>query len=300
MGVVAVVATTAMATSVASASAAVTVGADTSQPPNFGGIFCNNVAQGCSFVNLGVASGTVSAPFDGVVVRWRVWGDSHADQFRLQVARPVGAGAFTGAGSSAPQSVAPGAERVFPTRISVKQGDQLAIFTPGGASEATGGVIERRVNLLPADIISFWSPALSDGESPGRPPTGGPVTEQNYLYNADVEPDCDQDGFGDESQDADTESCQPVPPTADTDPPETTITKGAPNKLHKRQVKFKFESDEAGSTFECKFDKKKFKPCSSPRNYKRLDDGKHKFKVFATDPAGNAGAPAKDRFKVAG
>ena len=72
----------------------------------------------------------------------------------------------------------------------------------------------------------------------------------------------------------------------DTDPPETEITNGAPNKLDKSKVKFKFTADEPNVTFECKVDKKPYKPCSSPKKVKRLDDGKHKFKVIATDEAG--------------
>jgi len=87
--------------------------------------------------------------------------------------------------------------------------------------------------------------------------------------------------------------------TNDTDPPETTITKGAPDKLHKPKAKFRFASDEPGSTFECKLDKQPFKPCSSPRKAKHLDDGRHRFKVRATDAAGNTDpTAAKDKFKV--
>ena len=47
-----------------------------------------------------------------------------------------------------------------------------------------------------------------------------------------------------------------------------------------------------------KFDKAGFKSCTSPKKYKRLDDGKHKFQVRATDAAGNVSDPAKARFKV--
>ena len=73
----------------------------------------------------------------------------------------------------------------------------------------------------------------------------------------------------------------------DTHPPQTKITKGAPNKTDKTKVKFKFTSSEPDSTFECKLDKKPFKPCTSPKKVKRLEDGKHKFKVRAIDAAGN-------------
>ena len=88
------------------------------------------------------------------------------------------------------------------------------------------------------------------------------------------------------------------PPPTDTDPPGTKITKGAPNKTEKSKVKFKFRSDEAGSTFECKLDNKRWKSCTSPKKIK-VDEGRHKFKVRAIDAAGNVDpSPAKDKFKV--
>ena len=91
----------------------------------------------------------------------------------------------------------------------------------------------------------------------------------------------------------------PPSPPADTDPPETTITKRAPNKLEGHKAKYKFVSDEPESTFQCKIDKKPFKPCTSPKKVKRLDEGKHKFKVRAVDAAGNVDPTvAKDKFKV--
>jgi hypothetical protein len=92
----------------------------------------------------------------------------------------------------------------------------------------------------------------------------------------------------------------PTPPGAsDQTPPETTITKDPPDESSKTRGKYKFKSSEANSTFECKLDKDKFKACTSPRKVKHLDDGKHKFKVRAVDPAGNVDpTPAKDKFKV--
>jgi hypothetical protein len=85
----------------------------------------------------------------------------------------------------------------------------------------------------------------------------------------------------------------------DNDPPQTTITKQPKAKTTKTKAKFKFKSNEANSTFKCKFDKGPFEDCKSPMTYKRLDPGKHKFKVAATDAAGNADkSPAKATFKV--
>jgi hypothetical protein len=91
----------------------------------------------------------------------------------------------------------------------------------------------------------------------------------------------------------------PPPPPPDTDAPETSITKRPPNRLDQSKAKFKFTADEPGASFECKIDRKPFKACTSPKVVKRLDDGKHKFKVRAIDAAGNVDSTlAKDRFRV--
>ena len=119
------------------------------------------------------------------------------------------------------------------------------------------------------------------------------------------------DGGTSELADPVATPADPVPPTPggdnngggkgsakDKTPPDTKIVKGPPKKTKKTTVKFKFSSTEAGSTFQCKLDKKPFKKCSSPKKYKKLKPGKHVFKVRATDKAGNVGKPAKRKFTV--
>ncbi len=94
---------------------------------------------------------------------------------------------------------------------------------------------------------------------------------------------------------------QPDPPAAapDTIAPETKIDGSPKKKLSKARTKISFSADEAGSTFECKLDKKEFKRCVSPAKLKRLKAGKHSFEVRAIDAAGNVDAtPAKHRFRV--
>jgi streptogramin lyase len=92
----------------------------------------------------------------------------------------------------------------------------------------------------------------------------------------------------------------PAPgPAPDTTPPQTTIKAGPGNKLAQGKANFSFKSNEAGSRFECKLDAKKVTRCKSPRTYKRLKPGRHTFKVWAIDVAGNkAATPAKRRFRV--
>lgn len=90
-------------------------------------------------------------------------------------------------------------------------------------------------------------------------------------------------------------------PVTDKTPPDTKITKGPPKKTHKTTVKFKFTATEGGSSFQCKLDGKPFKPCRSPKSYKKLKPGKHVFKVRAIDRAGNVDpTPAKRKFTVLG
>jgi hypothetical protein len=84
-------------------------------------------------------------------------------------------------------------------------------------------------------------------------------------------------------------------PVKDKTPPETTISGGPRGKIHSRTAKFRFVSSEAGSTFQCKLDRKPFKTCRSPKKYTRLKPGRHVFKVRAIDAAGNVDPTAAKR-----
>jgi hypothetical protein len=64
-----------------------------------------------------------------------------------------------------------------------------------------------------------------------------------------------------------------------------------------RRVVFVFASSEPGG-FRCKLDRGRFRPCRSPRAY-RLRPGRHAFRAFAVDAAGNRDrSPAAFRFTV--
>jgi RTX calcium-binding nonapeptide repeat (4 copies) len=79
-------------------------------------------------------------------------------------------------------------------------------------------------------------------------------------------------------------------PRPDTTPPQTRMSHRPPSILFavrpRRSVAFAFASSEAGSTFRCKLDRDRYRPCRSPRRY-RLAAGKHAFRVYAIDRAGN-------------
>jgi Ca2+-binding RTX toxin-like protein len=94
----------------------------------------------------------------------------------------------------------------------------------------------------------------------------------------------------------------PPPPPPDRTPPQTRITAHPPKLVwtrgSRRRVVFHFTSSEAGSAFRCRLDRAPFRPCRSPRAY-RLRRGRHAFRVFAVDPAGNRDrSPALFRFRI--
>jgi hypothetical protein len=81
--------------------------------------------------------------------------------------------------------------------------------------------------------------------------------------------------------------------------PQTTLRSRPGKKTYDRTPTFRFGSNEAGSTFQCKLDGKPFKGCRSPFTSKRLSFGKHTFKVRARDKSGKLDpSPASYSFKV--
>jgi hypothetical protein len=241
------------------------------------------------------AADSYAAPSAGVITSWSYQASGEAGQIKLKVADTEGGNVFTVVGESDVESAVANTLNSFPTRIPVQAFDVIGITPVTIGLPCIRGM---------ATGYSYSAFVMGSDVPVGTPATfNPPVAGVQVDVSAMLEPDADADGFGDETQDqcpgqsGPSNGCPPATP--DTDAPETTITKGAPNKLDKHKFKFKFTSSEPNSTFECKLDKKPVKPCSSPKKVKRLDEGKHKFKVVATDAAGNVDpSPAKDKFKV--
>jgi CSLREA domain-containing protein len=85
----------------------------------------------------------------------------------------------------------------------------------------------------------------------------------------------------------------------DLKPPVTRIVKRPKRRSHRRTAKFGFRASEKGSTFECRLDGRKFKPCRSPVIYRHLRPGEHVFRVRGTDALGNrAHSPTRWKFRV--
>jgi hypothetical protein len=68
-------------------------------------------------------------------------------------------------------------------------------------------------------------------------------------------------------------------------PPNTRLKKNPRRKTSRRRARFSFLADQSGSTFQCKLDKKPFRPCRSPFTAK-LKPGHHSFRVQAVNAAG--------------
>jgi hypothetical protein len=178
--------------------------------------------------------------------------------------------------------------------VPIRENDELAI----DFLNVSGGSPHVLRKGVAGAQFEGWIPPLGEGEERGPTALGA----KELLMNATIEPDADHDGFGDETQDGCPGSAgatAPPCPTSSAAAPNTKITKGPSGKIEAHRATFKFSSDPAGAKFECKLDKKKFKPCKSPTTYKGLAAGKHTFKVRAVAASGAVDpSPAKRKFRV--
>jgi hypothetical protein len=97
-----------------------------------------------------------------------------------------------------------------------------------------------------------------------------------------------------QSQASPPASSQPPPPPGpegspgDTTAPNTKISSGPSGTTTASTASFGFESTEAGSSFQCRFEAGDWTSCASPATYRGLALGAHSFAVKAVDGAGNA------------
>jgi hypothetical protein len=241
-------------------------------------------AAGSTYFQFSSVTPSFDVPSDGVVVSWSFEAGSSPPTLKLKVVRYLttsfGTDSFVVVGDSTPQTPAPNAVNTFPTRIPVRSGDVIGMFisAPGKCRNDTppAGFGYRAVSGDPAPGTTFTSVA--------------PSTFGILDIAATVEPDCDGDGFGDETQDSDISGCAPA------SGPDTTITKRPKDKTKKKFATFEFSSSQPGAHFECSLNGGPFNPCSSPHKVK-AKKGKNHFAVRAafldnTDPS-----PATDDWK---
>jgi RTX calcium-binding nonapeptide repeat (4 copies) len=199
------------------ADAAVTIG---QLAPGIPPTFCNTADH--DWVQPTITSGSsYVVPAAGVVTSW-----SHSaavgmgQMLTMKIFRKVAdPQIYTVVGHEGPHSISPGTLNTFPASIAVQPGDVLGVN-----SENAGAVNNACLFSVPGETAYFRPIGLGDGQSGGfTPDTGGRVNA-----TALVEPDCDGDGLGDETQDTNLSSCAPgtIPPPA---PGGTPVTcKGLP------------------------------------------------------------------------
>src|SRR4051812_40319528 len=227
------------------AAAAVTVGSPLSARANLVAA-CRSPA-GCTAAAASLGGRPVAVAQDGVIVRWRLRAATRGTA-ALHILRPAVGGADTAVrvGPRRPldRRVRGGRDAlyVFPERIRVERGDLVAValgrgpaaiypLRPGGGYTALG-----------------FEPALT-GPQP-RPPTSV-LPGAELLLNADVEPDADGDGFGDESQDncpslPNDQTTNPCPSTAV--PPPGATEPGSSGATSTRTTRFRRHKPKRGGT----------------------------------------------------
>jgi hypothetical protein len=130
----------------------------------------------------------------GVITQWSFQTNEPADSGKMLVMRPTGAAnEFIVVGKSDLQTFTPGPVATFATRIPVQGGETLGMRMPvsGLCLDAT---------TLPGDEVRYNNTA-ADPPDGSTQTLGNLLSQYRVLVAATVEPDCDADGFGDETQD---------------------------------------------------------------------------------------------------
>jgi RTX calcium-binding nonapeptide repeat (4 copies) len=156
----------------------------------------------CLRVQIAVAGSPTAVPKDGVIVRWRLLA-ARPGTYRIRTIAPASGANYAVVGSSAVESVGPstfGTITTFQTRLPIPAGGYVALVPPRFTIQTF------REPSLPGSTYLTTNDAPDGGQVNvgGYTPLAGDV-----LYDADIEPDGDHDGFGDISQD----SCATDPAT---------------------------------------------------------------------------------------
>jgi hypothetical protein len=164
----------------------------------------NDFSDGWTGLQAESPADQYAAPSPGVITSWsfEASAGSVPQGLKLKVGRAGGGTDFTIVGESSPKN---------PTA------SQLNTYTDVSIPVQTGDVIGLYMGSLTAD--TYRNTALDSGfgeveqEGDFAPNTSttyeGPFNIQLDV-SAKLEPDCDHDGSGDESQDSDTSSCHPA------------------------------------------------------------------------------------------
>jgi hypothetical protein len=217
----------------------------------------------CVRVQTAIGGISTAAPFNGVVVRWRA-ASNIATTMSARIVRPTDSTNFQLVRSSDPASIGatisespggpfPPTMTTVPSRIPISKGDFVGL----GMSTAPATFYSTEI---PGSLYLDLN-GQPDGASVGKPSASGGM----IFYNADIEPDADGDGYGDDTQDlcsTDAATHGPCPSTDDVTAPVISGFKVSPktfkvaakgaviSKKVPAGTKFKLKSSEAaGVTF---------------------------------------------------
>lgn len=170
----------------APSSASTTIGSDLSADGN-----PDSCLQPCTqtILQTVLPGRSTTATSDGVVTRWAV--RSMSGSIQLRVLRPAAGNKFQDVGSSGPTSAGGAGVQTFSTRIAIKAGDFIGVDSFEGAFLADRPAPG-------AQSKDYYPGRLPDGAT--AQPTGS-LSGFELMLNANVEPDADLDGYGDETQD---------------------------------------------------------------------------------------------------
>jgi len=191
--------------------AATTIGSNLAASSNGTGVGCPFTLCTGSFLALPIGSqapGGMLAPEDGVVVRWRVKPGSSTTPVALRITRPGESDTRVGVGTGPTENPPANMTSTYDVRLPIKAGDAIGLDCCfyGPPLFLTGAFVAS----TPSASTLLWNPHLEDG-APAR--WGSSAGNFELLINADIEPDVDCDGLGDETQDSlITTACPVTPP----------------------------------------------------------------------------------------
>ncbi len=145
-----------------------------------------------SFVQSGSPGNQYAAPTDGVITSWSHQAGPIGPSLKFKVLRPKGSNTFALVGESGLTPTVANQLNTFDIRIPVISGDLIGMFI-------NPGPIPNCALLTPGDPsfeISFFV-----GDATVTDTVFTPQLEGKISLSAQLEPDADDDGFGDETQD---------------------------------------------------------------------------------------------------
>jgi hypothetical protein len=181
------------------------------------------VAPACSenftFLQSVSPGAQYAAPAAGVITSWSFEADAAPPPLKFKVARPAGVNTFTMIGESALVTPQLNVLNTYPVQIPVQAGDTIGFYT-STAGQCNRPRSDYRYHYKKGDVVP---PTMADF-------TLNTVTEYQLDLSALLEPDCDKDGLGDETQDKNLSSpscpAQPSQPGCKGQLPTITGTDG--------------------------------------------------------------------------